>query len=73
MSDSLLLALSEVPPKQRAAVVLRHWADLPVAEVAITLRCSEGTVKSQVERGLELLRAAVTRLGADVLPAERSR
>jgi RNA polymerase sigma-70 factor (sigma-E family) len=73
ISDSLLLALAEVPPKQRAAVVLRYWADLPDAEVAIALRCSEGTVKSQAARGLELLRAAVTRLGADVLPAERSR
>jgi RNA polymerase sigma factor (sigma-70 family) len=73
ISDSLLLALAEVPPKQRAAVVLRYWADLPVAEVAIALRCSEGTVKSQAARGLELLRTAVTRLGADVHPAERSR
>jgi len=73
ISDSLLLALAEVPPKQRAAVVLRYWADLPVADVAVALRCSEGTVKSQAARGLELLRAAVTRLGADVHPAERSR
>jgi RNA polymerase sigma factor (sigma-70 family) len=73
ISDSLLLALAEVPPKQRAAVVLRYWADLPVAEVAVALRCSEGTVKSQAARGLELLRAAVTRLEADWLPAaERS-
>jgi RNA polymerase sigma factor (sigma-70 family) len=34
IGDSLLLALAEVPPKQRAAVVLRYWADLPVSEVA---------------------------------------
>jgi RNA polymerase sigma-70 factor (sigma-E family) len=73
ISDLLLLALAEVPPKQRAAVVLRYCADLPVAEVATALRCSEGTVKSQAARGLEVLRAAVTRREAELLPAERSR
>jgi DNA-directed RNA polymerase specialized sigma24 family protein len=54
-------------------VVLRYCADLPVAEVATALRCSEGTVKSQAARGLEALRAAVTRREAEQLPAERSR
>lgn len=66
ISDPLLRALSEVPPKQRAAVVLRYCADLPVAEVAVVLRCSEGTVRSQAARGLEALRAALE------LSAERS-
>jgi RNA polymerase sigma-70 factor (sigma-E family) len=74
ISDSLLGALAEVPPKQRATVVLRYWADLPISEVAAALRCSEGTVKSQAARGLEALRAAVTRQEAEMLPAaERSR
>jgi len=66
ISDPLLRALSEVPPKQRAAVVLRYCADLPVAEVAVVLRCSEGTVRSQAARGLDVLRAALE------LSAERS-
>ncbi|MEU3771014.1 SigE family RNA polymerase sigma factor [Amycolatopsis keratiniphila] len=61
ISDSLLRALAEVPPKQRAAVVLRYCADLPVAEVAVALRCSEGTVRSQAARGLDVLRAALQR------------
>ncbi|MFD5096693.1 RNA polymerase sigma factor [Amycolatopsis thailandensis] len=61
ISDSLLRALAEVPPKQRAAVVLRYCADLPVAEVAVALRCSEGTVRSQASRGLDVLRAALKR------------
>ena len=68
ISGDLLRALAGVPPKQRAAVVLRYCADLPVAEVAKVLRCSEGTVRSQAARGLEALRAALTRLEA----AERS-
>ena len=49
-------ALAALPPKQRAAVVLRYWEDLPVAETAAALGCSEGTVKSQVSKGLGALR-----------------
>ncbi|MFF1609233.1 SigE family RNA polymerase sigma factor [Amycolatopsis sp. NPDC058278] len=59
ISDPLLRALAEVPPKQRAAVVLRYCADLPAAQVADVLRCSEGTVRSQAARGLETLRGVL--------------
>jgi RNA polymerase sigma-70 factor (sigma-E family) len=61
VSEVLLKALAQVPKKQRAAVVLRYCADLSIAEVAATLRCSVGTVKSQTSRGLEILRAIVDR------------
>jgi DNA-directed RNA polymerase specialized sigma24 family protein len=40
----------------RAAVVLRHWLELDVAETAAALGCSKGNVKSQTARGLERLR-----------------
>ena len=53
----LVRALSTLPARQRAAVVPRCWEDLPIAEVARTLDCSEGTVKSQTSRGLAALRA----------------
>ncbi|XVV07065.1 SigE family RNA polymerase sigma factor [Actinosynnema sp. CA-248983] len=49
-------ALRRVPPKARAVLVLRFVADLPVAEVARALRCSESTVKSQTAHGLAALR-----------------
>jgi RNA polymerase sigma-70 factor (sigma-E family) len=52
----LLDALAKMPPRQRAAVVLRYWADLDVAETAQALNCSQGTVKSQTARGLVALR-----------------
>jgi RNA polymerase sigma-70 factor (sigma-E family) len=49
-------ALAKVPPRQRAALVLRFYCDLSVEETADLLRCSTGTVKSQTARGLAALR-----------------
>ena len=40
----LIRALATLPPRQRAAVVLRCWEDLPIAEVARALDCSPGTL-----------------------------
>ncbi|MGW0661958.1 SigE family RNA polymerase sigma factor [Streptodolium elevatio] len=54
--DALRVALLKLPPRQRAAVVLRYWEDLPEAEVAQAMGCSVGTVKSQAARGLAKLR-----------------
>lgn len=53
----LLEALRELPPRMRAAVVLRHVEDRSVEDVADALSCSAGTVKSQTARGLDKLRA----------------
>jgi RNA polymerase sigma factor (sigma-70 family) len=50
-------ALSKLPPRQRACVVLRYYEDLSVEDVAEVLGCRAGTVKSQTARGLTSLRA----------------
>ena len=53
--DELFDALAALPPRQRAALVLRYFLDLPEAEVAAALGCSLGTVKSSTSRGLKRL------------------
>ncbi|MEV7216854.1 SigE family RNA polymerase sigma factor [Kitasatospora cineracea] len=52
----LLQALAELPPRQRAVVVLRYWEDMSEQRVAELLGCSPGNVKSQASRGLAKLR-----------------
>jgi RNA polymerase sigma-70 factor (sigma-E family) len=56
--SDLMTALRALPPKQRAVIVLRYWADLSDAQVAALLGCSEGTVRSQAWRALAKLRAS---------------
>lgn len=55
--DRLLAALAQVPPRQRACLVLRYWEDLGVRETAAALGCSEGTVKSLTHHGVRAMRA----------------
>nr|WP_296069587.1 SigE family RNA polymerase sigma factor [uncultured Actinoplanes sp.] len=55
--EVLRAALRRVPRRQRAVLVLRFFYDLSVDDVAATLGCSAGTVKSQTSRGLTALRS----------------
>ncbi len=52
--------LSTLPESQRAALVLRYQEDLSPEEIAHTLESPLATVKSNLQRGLKLLRAKAT-------------
>ncbi|MFK5583780.1 SigE family RNA polymerase sigma factor [Serinicoccus sp. LYQ131] len=49
-------ALAQLPPRQRAVVVLRYFEDLSELEIAEALGCAPGTVKSQASKALRNLR-----------------
>lgn len=44
--------LRRLRPRQRAAVFLRYYLDLPESEIAAALGCRVGTVKSMLHRSL---------------------
>ena len=60
LRDALVQLLSQLPPRQRAVIVLRYWEQCSEAETAALLGCSEGTVKSAASRGLQHLRELST-------------
>jgi RNA polymerase sigma factor (sigma-70 family) len=56
LRDALVRVLQQLPPRQRAVLVLRYWGQHSEAETAALLGCSEGTVKSAASRGMRRLR-----------------
>jgi RNA polymerase sigma-70 factor (sigma-E family) len=54
--QALTAALGGLPPRQRAVIVLRYFADLSEAQTAAVMGCSPGTVKSHAAKALSRLR-----------------
>jgi RNA polymerase sigma factor (sigma-70 family) len=54
--QSLMSALMELSPQQRAAVVLHYEQDLPVAEVARVIGTTPATARVHLYRGRQRLR-----------------
>ena len=50
--ESVLAALRRLPDRQREALVLRYYLDLPDSEIAAAMSVGESTVRSTVHRGL---------------------
>jgi RNA polymerase sigma factor (sigma-70 family) len=55
-SDEMRVALLQLSPRVRTAVVLRYFDDLSEAETAQLMGCSVSTVNNHVSRGLSTLR-----------------
>lgn len=54
--DDLWDHLADLNSRQRSALVLRFYADLPMDDIATILECRPATARSLVRRGLEQLR-----------------
>ena len=56
VADEMWDTLQTLPERQRTAVVLRFYEDLPDHEIAELLGCRQGTVRTLVHRGLAALK-----------------
>jgi RNA polymerase sigma factor (sigma-70 family) len=57
--DQLERGFDRLEPEARAVIVLHHYLDLPLPEVAIALGIPLGTAKSRLHRALQTMRAAL--------------
>lgn len=67
---ALMQALAQLPPRQRAVLVLRYWEQFSESEAADILGCSLGTVKSSASRGLARLREVTAAWALESAPAK---
>ena len=70
--DVVWMQVCALPPRQRAALVLRYYEDLTETETAEVLGCSVGTVKSQVSDALANLRKRVGPESAVLFPDDEA-
>jgi len=56
----LVAALRQLPQVQRRAVVLHHFGELSIVEIARIEKCPEGTIKARLARGRTALAHLLT-------------
>jgi RNA polymerase sigma-70 factor (ECF subfamily) len=66
LSDLLRQLVAALPEKARIVVILRFQEEMELAEIAATLDLPVGTVKSQLQRALALLREKLSRRMGEV-------
>jgi RNA polymerase sigma-70 factor (ECF subfamily) len=67
LSEALRKLIAALPEKSRAIVVLRYQEDLDPSEIARVLDIPVGTVKSQLQRALALLREKLNRRMGEIV------
>ena len=59
----LLQALEQLDEKYKTVILLKYYRDLTVKDIAIILECPEGTVKTNLHRGLQQLKTYLSKGG----------
>jgi RNA polymerase sigma-70 factor (ECF subfamily) len=54
--------LSDLPQRQREAIVLRYFEDLSIDDTAAAMACASGTVKATIHQALRVLRQKLKQL-----------
>ena len=49
------IAVKTLPARQREAFILRYWEEMSLAETAVIMKCSEGSVKTHCSRAVHTL------------------
>jgi RNA polymerase sigma-70 factor (sigma-E family) len=65
VEDGVWDAVCSLPPRQRACIVLRYYEDRSEGDIATILDCSVGTVKSQLAKARQKLKAALDSSAAE--------
>lgn len=55
--------IKKLPARQREAFLMRYWEDMDVAETAVAMGCSEGSVKTHCSRATHALAASLKSKG----------